>query len=876
MCFVFDYPYFTTSSSKGDIPMKRWDFNTSQVEQPDKLQWHRSVLNWKKKLFFLGTTVSLMIPSMGLQAATANIFNEQALYISCNGEIKDNSQAENIVENSGVTLKSDRMQNNNQSCYFDGQSYLKVNKGFMDSSDFTLSAWVFLESYDPQASRAIISNYAGSANGLQHYGVRLTTKGKAGVFYDDGTTFDGVASSSQITDGNWHHIAAVFSGGNSSAIYVDGVLQRNDSSVPVKISPNQDLYIGRGGLSEGAAKRFSGIIDEIRIYSKALSSFEVDTVAAIMNLPTGETFIPLGNQEKDQFIAINTQNSDAPDLLVTPNTDGSMSMKMLPNSQRITRSDEEDFSSTTFTLMPNGQYDVTDDEFPSMAASFDASGNFKVEDKDFPGMQALVTPDGDGYVVKDDAFPNVTTWINPDSTLSIIDAEEPGLSVKFNKDGTYTAIDAETGFVTSIDKKGNAILTDPTEPGVAVTFNIDDAENTMMLVNTTDGTCTPLAYDSREVRGWLSRAWKKVKRVVKKVVRVVKKVVNVVKKVVSFVKKAIPFVKKVISAWKKFSGWISCIWKCLPLIGKVALIATGVGIVAAGAIILAKKVKSYLDARKTRSETVVVEEVIVEQVENANEPVDQIPDPDDDNTRSRKTRSALQCNEIQASVAEMLSSLAVGNPDNQTIVLSWHTDTEINITGFNIWRTTQKDADNQLINPVKLNEELIGSKVTEEVGDAQYNYVDSSAHTGTTYYYVIESVDTEGSKVQHSSYIVEGLIKKEPSTLVHSSSFSVSFLKGQTQFAWSTLSEQTTAAFNIWRATPKNADCNQYADYSDINRLNNTAIPATGFVSGHSYLYQTIETAKSYCYGLEEKLLNGTSVFYISGPSIDGVATVTP
>jgi hypothetical protein len=841
-----------------------------------------SRLSKLKKLLLLPSIALPLIFPLSLQASTS-VMSGQALHISCNGSIQDDSGAKNTVINQGVILGTDRFENEKSACHFNGNSYLQISKGFMNSASFTISTWVKPNGYSTEIDTAIVSNYAGNNSGLQHFGLRLTRAGRAGMFYNDGSGFRGFQSPSQITGGNWHHVVGVFSSGNEAKIYVDGVLQNSRSSVPVEITPSQDLFIGRGGISELASGRFNGMIDDIRIYDRALSLAEVETLSAMIIAENGETFIPIGIGELDPFISISPSGDNSPDLLVTPNTNGSVSINILSTSggvDRNIRSGESDLSSVTMILNPDGSYDAIDEEFPGMVASIDNNGDISVVDSAHPDMKTTLVAGSQGYTVSDAEFPSINSFINPNGTITMIDADEPDLSVTYDsKDSSFTVFDSETGLETHVDRDGNASIINNENPNEAMVFNIFDEEENLIIVDLVNNVCTLVLVDNdvRELR--FKKLFKKVKNVVKKVVKVVKKVVSVAKKVVSFVKKSAKFISKIAKAWKVIAPKIACFWKCLPLIGKVGIVAGGVGLVAIGAIIVAKKVRDYLRSRTVREEVVVYEEdQVLSNTEVANDDANALEDQIEDDapgTRSRKLRTSVsqsQCDEIQISHIDILPpATAISNPSKHSIILNWQTDEEVNISGFNVLRAFNKDSDGNLIDPVKINTSLIPSKSLDLEG-TQYDYADSNVSENVRYFYVIESIDVEGNSVIHHAYVAEGMLTpKEKPLMVDPVSFNVGFTDNQTQFQWSTLFEKDTAGFVVWQAKPANADCTDHTNYSNVKRLNNNTIPARGVGTSALYMYEVAGAIQEYCYGLEEKLLNGTSNFYIMGPGINGV-----
>ncbi len=84
-----------------------------------------------------------------------------------------------------------------------------------------------------------------------------------------------------IADGNWHHLAGVATA-NDFRVYLDGT-----SSTPCAqtapiyyLNARADLWIGRHGLGTSDLRDFEGNVDEVRIYTRALSAAEIARLAA--------------------------------------------------------------------------------------------------------------------------------------------------------------------------------------------------------------------------------------------------------------------------------------------------------------------------------------------------------------------------------------------------------------------------------------------------------------------------------------------------------------------------------------------------------------------------------------------------------------------
>ena len=75
-------------------------------------------------------------------------------------------------------------------------------------------------------------------------------------------------SQTVITDGNWHRIGLVWDGLNRT-LYVDGVAVAQDAQNTLD-SSSDGLYIGCGKNMQPGTY-FSGLIDDVRIYDRAVS-----------------------------------------------------------------------------------------------------------------------------------------------------------------------------------------------------------------------------------------------------------------------------------------------------------------------------------------------------------------------------------------------------------------------------------------------------------------------------------------------------------------------------------------------------------------------------------------------------------------------------
>jgi sialidase-1 len=79
-----------------------------------------------------------------------------------------------------------------------------------------------------------------------------------------------------VTDDNWHHVGFTWDG-QTRALYVDGVRVASDTQSQLAGSDG-DLFIG-AGQDQGTNSFWYGLIDDVRIYNRALSEREIEALA---------------------------------------------------------------------------------------------------------------------------------------------------------------------------------------------------------------------------------------------------------------------------------------------------------------------------------------------------------------------------------------------------------------------------------------------------------------------------------------------------------------------------------------------------------------------------------------------------------------------
>src|SRR3989449_4382750 len=137
------------------------------------------------------------------------------------------------------------------------------------ATDFTVAAW-FRWTTNPSPYCSGIQGGGGS------WELRVMADGRFGAtFYQSigPDVFTEIVSPLTYNDGDWHHAAAVLRSG-LVRLYVDGILVAQDTTNPItSVRTSTQAIIGR------VASDFAGDIDEVFVFSRALTDAEIAALA---------------------------------------------------------------------------------------------------------------------------------------------------------------------------------------------------------------------------------------------------------------------------------------------------------------------------------------------------------------------------------------------------------------------------------------------------------------------------------------------------------------------------------------------------------------------------------------------------------------------
>jgi hypothetical protein len=91
----------------------------------------------------------------------------------------------------------------------------------------------------------------------------------------------------------------------------------------------------------------------------------------------------------------------------------------------------------------------------------------------------------------------------------------------------------------------------------------------------------------------------------------------------------------------------------------------------------------------------------------------------------------------------ILAQQPVGTPASALVIVEWTTESEVNLAGFNLYRSDEPEGPY-----LKVNDALIPAS-HDPVTGGSYVYTDTAVTAGVTYYYKLEDVELDGSSTMH-------------------------------------------------------------------------------------------------------------------------------
>nr|NQU91954.1 PKD domain-containing protein [Bacteroidota bacterium] len=194
-----------------------------------------------------------------------------------NGNANDESGHGYHLTENGAVLTEDRFGIPNSAYYFDGNNSDLIDNvnypGFELKESISFAAWINPDNVTPSIKMGI----AGKGNSThRNYDLFITPESKIHFYVEDLDTTV-VESNTVLQTGEWYFVVGVYEINQKLKIYVDGLLDSELATFGIPASSASEFAIGCQGRNKctNYSQAFEGIIDDVRLYDKALSDSEI-------------------------------------------------------------------------------------------------------------------------------------------------------------------------------------------------------------------------------------------------------------------------------------------------------------------------------------------------------------------------------------------------------------------------------------------------------------------------------------------------------------------------------------------------------------------------------------------------------------------------
>ncbi|MCW1892553.1 MAG: prepilin-type N-terminal cleavage/methylation domain-containing protein [Candidatus Uhrbacteria bacterium] len=165
---------------------------------------------------------------------------------------------------SGVTYASNDPTGEGCSLNFNGTNQVIIPNASLGPQQ-TRAMWIYIVG-PVSGNQMFFDEGVGNNNAMSIYLSRVRTITTAAYILDSNAT---------VTNNKWYFLVSTFDGSRLN-LYIDGTLDKSIAAGPAV--PTSPITLGNYG--GGGAYRFTGYLDDVRVYNRALTSMEIQKMYA--------------------------------------------------------------------------------------------------------------------------------------------------------------------------------------------------------------------------------------------------------------------------------------------------------------------------------------------------------------------------------------------------------------------------------------------------------------------------------------------------------------------------------------------------------------------------------------------------------------------
>ena len=151
----------------------------------------------------------------------------------------------------------------------------------LSPQNLTVALWFKAASFDNSNWNTTLLNKERHERTDGYYGMALTTNGKPMALLNIGGGSENAYSvaSYPLNTGEWYHLAFTYDS-HVLKLYVNGSLVKMQTIGKPRSRNTGNLFLGRRG---DGGYFFNGVLDDVRLYRRALTSAEISDLAALQS-----------------------------------------------------------------------------------------------------------------------------------------------------------------------------------------------------------------------------------------------------------------------------------------------------------------------------------------------------------------------------------------------------------------------------------------------------------------------------------------------------------------------------------------------------------------------------------------------------------------